>query len=98
MLRGVLLSTVALATSGTAGELDLSGSVRARYEALDGQFRPGFNAKHDLFSIRTTLLAGYEAGAWRFGAELFDSRAYGARSEVRSAPERLMRWNWCRPT
>lgn len=60
-----------------AGELDLSGSVRARYEVLDGQFRPGFDAKDDLFSLRTTLRAEYNSNGWRVGVELYDSRAYG---------------------
>jgi len=56
---------------------DLSGSVRLRYEALDGQFRPGFDAKDDIFSIRTTILAEYRHGPLRVGAELYDSRSYG---------------------
>ncbi len=59
-----------------ADRFKISGSVRVRYEVLDGQFRPGFDDKDDLVSVRTTLLAEYDAGPLRFGAELYDSRAY----------------------
>ena len=62
--------------TGTESRLKLSGSIRARYEVLDGQFRPGFDDKDDLVSLRTTLLAEFDAAPLRFGAELYDSRAY----------------------
>jgi len=60
--------------------LTLSGSVRARGEAIDGQSRAGFGESDRLFSIRTTILAEYRGDGWRAGGELFDSRAYGART------------------
>ncbi len=60
-----------------AGDFNLSATVRGRYEVLDGQVRPGFNAKDDVFSLRTALLAQYEAGNVSFGSELYDSRVYG---------------------
>ncbi len=56
--------------------LKLSGSFRTRYEALDGQPRPGLDASPDLLSLRTTLFAEYATGALRIGGELYDSRAY----------------------
>lgn len=56
--------------------LDLSGSIRLRYEAIDGQARPGFNIRDDLFNIRTILTAQYQTGPVRMVAELYDSRAY----------------------
>lgn len=56
----------------------LSGSSRWRYEALDGQSRAGFALKDDLLSIRTTLLGEYRGDGFRIGAEIYDSRAYGA--------------------
>lgn len=59
--------------------LKLSGSFRLRYEALDGQFRPGANPTDDLVSLRTTLFAEYDAGPVRLGGELYDSRAYGGK-------------------
>lgn len=58
--------------------LTLSGSVRVRYEALDGQARAGFGAEDELFSIRTTILAEYRKHGFRAGFELYDSRAYGS--------------------
>jgi hypothetical protein len=73
-------STPALAQSAAAGpaRLKLSGSVRLRYEAIDGQPRAGFNRKDDLTSLRTTLRAEYDAApSLGLVAEMFDSRAYG---------------------
>ncbi len=59
-------------------QVKLSGSVRTRYEAVDGQVRPGFEAGSDLFNVRSNLFAEYDFGAVRAGGELYDSRAYGA--------------------
>ena len=61
---------------GAPDNLQLSASVRLRYEALDGQFRPGFREGEDLVSIRTILAAEYRTGNVRIGGELWDSRAY----------------------
>lgn len=58
--------------------LKLSGSVRLRYETIEGQPRPGFKSADQLTNLRTTLFAEYDTGPLRFGAELYDSRAYGA--------------------
>jgi hypothetical protein len=58
--------------------LKLSGSIRARYEALEGQPRPGLSARADSYNFRTTLAAEYRSGPLRVGAEMFDSRVYGA--------------------
>lgn len=65
---------------GAPDELIVAGSIRARYERLDGQARAGFGASDELYSIRSTLLAEYRAAGWRLGAELYDSRAYGAKA------------------
>ncbi|MEQ1439871.1 alginate export family protein [Fontimonas sp. SYSU GA230001] len=55
----------------------LDGSLRVRVETIDNTFRPGL-AEHDrLLSLRTTLFAEYARAPWRWGGELFDSRAYG---------------------
>jgi hypothetical protein len=59
------------------GPLSISGSVRLRYEAIDGQARAGFNASDDLLNLRTRLAVDYDAGGIRFGGEVFDSRVYG---------------------
>ncbi|WP_372859723.1 alginate export family protein [Sphingobium lactosutens] len=55
----------------------LSGNVRIRYEALDGQARAGLDDRIDLTSLRTILAADYRAGPIHLGAELWDSRAWG---------------------
>lgn len=75
-VAGVAASVPAIASED--GGLTLSGSVRLRYEVIDGQPRAGFDREDSLFNIRTQLAAQYEGGDWRIGAELFDSRAYGA--------------------
>jgi hypothetical protein len=58
--------------------LSVSGSVRLRYEAIEGQARAGFDSSDALFNIRTQIAAEYRGEDLRIGAELFDSRAYGA--------------------
>jgi hypothetical protein len=55
----------------------LSGSVRLRYEAIDGQARTGFDSRDALVNSRVQILAEYDAKPLRFGAELFDSRVWG---------------------
>lgn len=55
----------------------ISGTVRPRYEALGGQFRPvPAPASNDLFSLQSTLFAEYDTGPVRIGGEVFDARAY----------------------
>ncbi|HEX8639762.1 MAG TPA: alginate export family protein [Allosphingosinicella sp.] len=63
---------------GAPDNLRISGSLRARYEILSNQFRPGLDENDDLIELRTTLFAEYDAGPVRFGAELIDARAYDA--------------------
>lgn len=58
--------------------LSVTGSVRLRYETIEGQARAGFNSDDTLFNIRTQILAEYRGDDIRIGAELFDSRAYNA--------------------
>lgn len=68
--------------------LTLSGSVRLRYEALGGQLRAGVGRGEDMLLLRTILSAEYRTGPLRFGAELYDSRAFGAdRGGVLSASD-----------
>lgn len=59
----------------TADGLDISGSMRLRYETVDGQVRPGFNSSDDLVDLRTIVTATYTAGPFRIGGEVYDSRA-----------------------
>lgn len=54
----------------------LSGSVRVRYETLDGQPRTGFRPEDEQLALRTTLAAEYRGNIFRIGGEIYDSRAY----------------------
>ena len=63
--------------------LDLSGTIRLRYEAIADQPRAGFGRDDDLVNLRTTVLAKYQSGPFTVGAELWDSRVYG---EDRATP------------
>lgn len=58
--------------------LAISGSVRLRFEGIEGQPRAGFDSSDSLFNARTQILAEYRTEQFRIGAELFDSRVYGA--------------------
>lgn len=81
-------STIAIAASLVAGAspalaqeheegLTISGSMRLRYEAIDGQPRAGFNESDDLVNFRTNIFAEYRARDVRIGVELYDSRVWG---------------------
>jgi len=65
-------------TVGADDRLKVSATARIRFDTIDGQPRPGFNAGDDVVNLRTTLFAEYDAGPVRIGTELYDSRAYGA--------------------
>lgn len=67
------LPAPALAEDG----LTITGSVRIRYETIDGQARTGFNDSDDLLNIRSIVGAEYRTGGFRIGGELYDSRVYG---------------------
>lgn len=57
--------------------LELSATVRARFETIDGQARAGLNSSDDLFSFRTILTADYHITPdMHVVGELWDSRAY----------------------
>jgi len=60
------------------GPWTISGSSRLRYEVIDGQTRPGANARDDLISLRTTLQAEYKADRLRLVGEVYDSRIWEA--------------------
>ncbi|MCM0034064.1 alginate export family protein [Sandarakinorhabdus limnophila] len=56
----------------------LSATLRARYEAIDGQARAHFNRSDELVSFRTILTADYRPDPQvHLVAELWDSRVYG---------------------
>lgn len=61
---------------GSPENFRISGSVRLRYESLDGQPRAGFRAEDEQLALRTILSAAYGSGPVRVSAELHDSRAW----------------------
>lgn len=61
-----------------SGDLDVNGSFRVRYEALEGQFRPDRPPRDDLWSLRSTLFVQWNPGPFRVAGEIYDSRAFGA--------------------
>lgn len=65
------------AVAQDAGKLDISGTVRLRYEAITNQPRANANRDDDLVNLRTTILASYDTGPFKLAAELWDSRVYG---------------------
>ncbi len=67
-------------TTAVAQDLDVSGTVRVRYEAIENQPRVGFNRTDELVNLRTTLLAKYDSGPIVLAAEVWDSRVYGGDS------------------
>ena len=62
-----------------ADGLKLSGSARARYETISGQFRVGAPASEEAVFFRTVVQAEYRKGPVRLVAALWDSRAYGGK-------------------
>lgn len=58
------------------GKLDASLEVRARLEAIDGQFRPGIVNSDIAVLTRVLAFAEYDAGPIRIGGELEDSRSF----------------------
>ncbi len=61
---------------GDPQDLKFSGSVRIRYESLEGQPRTGLRDPDEQIALRSTLFAEYDPGVIRIGAEIFDSRAW----------------------
>lgn len=70
-----------LCWSGAAKAEDgfqISGSMRARYEAIDGQARAGGNASDQLPGLRTILRAEWHRGPVEVVGEIYDSREWNA--------------------
>jgi hypothetical protein len=62
---------------GAPDNLKLSGSVRARYESLDGQYRPAYGDGSDQgLVLRSTLFAELNLKPVRIGGEVIDARVY----------------------
>lgn len=57
----------------------ISGAMRLRYEAIDGQARAGFNKSDDMVNLRTNVLARFRKSDIEVAVELYDSRVWGDR-------------------
>ncbi len=66
----------ACAQEQSADGLTLSGSLRVRYELLEGQYRPGLPPRDDAITVQTAIAADYRTGPWHVSAELIDARGY----------------------
>lgn len=82
-MNGIRIGVAALALGLPAAaqaqetEVKLSGHVRVRYEALDGQPRAGLNAEDEQLAVRSVVLLEVDpAGPFNLGVQLQDSRAY----------------------
>lgn len=56
--------------------LTISGTLRLRYELLEGQYRPGLPSRDDAITAQTSIVADYRTGPWHLSAELIDARGY----------------------
>jgi len=61
---------------GNPEHFSISGSFRARYEALDGQFRANPDRSDSVVALRSTLALEYHDHGLRIGGELLDARVY----------------------
>lgn len=64
------------AQDADAPQQTVSGTIRIRYELLEGQYRPALPSRDDAITAQTAIAAEYRTGAFRIGGELIDSRAY----------------------
>lgn len=80
-LLGAAMPAAAQTANGghdSAGpRLSLEGSVRARLEGIDGQFRPKVDENTAFVSFRTLVAAKLDWGNVTVGGELLDARGYG---------------------
>lgn len=71
-----LLLACPAAAQADDGKFDVSLEVRARVEAIDGQFRPNAPPDDAALLLRTLLAASYDFGRLRVGGEVLDARVY----------------------
>jgi len=87
--RGLRLATFAALLAGGAVRagaqtvpdgVSLTGAVRFRLEAIDGQARTGANSSDQLAQLRTQVKASWQHDWLQAVVEVHDSRAWGANS------------------
>lgn len=71
-----VLALAATGVSAQAADFAVTGGLRGRYEALDGQYRPGLGGSDQMFSLRTNVAAELKLSHLTLGAEIADGRAY----------------------
>ena len=73
------LPAPALAADDTQEDdgFEIEGSVRARFERIEDEFRPGKLPDETIWSTRALVKAEYATGPVRLVGELLDARAYG---------------------
>lgn len=79
LLAAAALAPIAPVAAETSSEngFEISGSIRVRGDAVEGQFRPGKAEDDAILMLRTTLLTRFTANPVKLVAELFDARVYG---------------------
>lgn len=82
-VAGLALGLLPSAALADDAPLSIAASARLRVESVDGQFRPNAPTNDTMVSLKTAIEAEYDAGPVRFGAELWDARAWG--QDVRSS-------------
>ncbi|WP_191229281.1 alginate export family protein [Aurantiacibacter xanthus] len=75
-IPAALLAAAPAAAQSKATGFDLEGSVRVRYEAMDGNFRPGGVENADIVLMRSLVKGTYTGRGFHLGATVQDSRAY----------------------
>lgn len=71
-LAATLLLSATPALADDAGDLRVTGSMRLRFETIDGQARAGFNPGDQLWTLRTILRAQVRAKPLTFVAEVHE--------------------------
>lgn len=70
LLVGILLA------GDAAAQWVIDGEVRARFEALDGEFRLGRGGSDQALNLRTHLRATWQGKHWEAEGELMDARIH----------------------
>lgn len=65
------------ALSPAGPKLSIEGSIRARMEGIEGQFRPKLDDRIGFVSLRTLVAAKLDWGDLNLTGELLDARGYG---------------------
>ncbi|WP_408591706.1 alginate export family protein [Novosphingobium sp.] len=73
----LLVGSAPAALAADADGFHVSGSLRLRFDTIDGEPRVGFGNTDSLFNTRLRVLTEYRTKPFRLVAELVDSRVWG---------------------